>query len=60
MVYLKRADRYIFNLVTKERYFQKPTYESLQSSLNNLRKLCEKLDVRVLAMPKIGCMCRRR
>ena len=41
--------------VTKPRYFNKPTYETLQSSLNAMRKHCEEHDVKMLAMPRIGC-----
>ena len=45
----------VFNLVTKPRYFQKPTYESLQTTLNDLLAQCMALNVRFLALPRIGC-----
>ena len=45
-----------FNLVTKERYWQKPTYVTLQKTLNDLKTQCEKYNIKKLAMPKIGCV----
>lgn len=55
VAYLSLEDRFIFNLITKDRYFNKPTYESLRMSLTNLRLLCEHYNITKLAMPKIGC-----
>lgn len=55
VVLLKNNDRYIFYLVTKIRYFHKPTYESLYFSLIRLKQFCICLNVKKLAMPKIGC-----
>ena len=45
----------VFNLVTKEKCWQKPTYESLQESLNTMKDMIKRYDVGNLAMPKIGC-----
>ena len=54
---LQRNDRYIYYMITKEAYHQKPTYSSLKSSLraiaahireNNLLHI-------PLNMPRIGC-----
>ena len=45
----------VFNLITKERYYQKPTYESLRVSLIDMRDLCNEIHVTKLAMPVIGC-----
>ena len=45
----------VFNLVTKPRCFHKPTYEALREALENMRNLCEELDIEHLAMPTIGC-----
>lgn len=45
----------VFNLVTKERYFEKPTYESLRNSLSRLHNICRVYEIKKLAMPKIGC-----
>lgn len=44
----------VFNLVTKQRYFHKPTYISLLDSLVDMREQCEKLNIKKLAMPKIA------
>lgn len=45
----------IYNLVTKQRYFQKPTYESLEDSLYCLKAQVRALGTKNLAMPLIGC-----
>ena len=46
-----------FNLVTKEKYWQKPTYDSLKTALINARILVLMDDDEPvkLAMPRIGC-----
>lgn len=41
------------NLVTKERYFQKPTLETLKQALEDFRGKSE--GIGKIAMPKIGC-----
>ena len=46
---------FISYLVTKDKYYHKPTYDSLQQTLTQLKELCEKHLVTSLAMPKIGC-----
>lgn len=46
---------HVFNLITKERYYHKPTYESLQGALECMKALCAEKDVRRAAMPVIGC-----
>lgn len=48
---------YVANLITKCRYFQKPTYESLEESLVDLKqKLSHDFpEVRKIGMPLIGC-----
>ena len=45
----------VFNLITKERYYQKPTYRSLATALIEMRDLCYEIHVDKLAMPMIGC-----
>lgn len=48
--------RPVYNLVTKERYYHKPTYTSLEQSLWDLRRQhFQKSETLKLAMPKIGC-----
>lgn len=46
---------YAFYLVTKAKYYHKPTYDSLQSTLHALLTLCVDLQVQRLAVPRIGC-----
>lgn len=45
----------VFNLVTKQRCFHKPTYDSLYETLVDMREQCENLGIDKLAMPLIGC-----
>lgn len=45
----------VFNLVTKPRCFQKPTYETLYDALVDMRDYCEEYDIVKIAMPRIGC-----
>jgi len=53
--YLHSDNRMIFYLVTKEKYFYKPTMSSLESSLRAMRDLCLTNKIERLAMPQIGC-----
>lgn len=45
----------VFNLVTKKRAFNKPTYDSLYDSLVDMRDQCEERMITKLAIPQIGC-----
>lgn len=45
----------VFNLVTKERYFHKPTYDTLYKTLIDMKEQCENIGINKLAMPLIGC-----
>ena len=45
----------VFNLVTKERYFHKPTYDSLYGALNLMKSYCLQYGITKVAMPIIGC-----
>lgn len=45
----------VANLVTKERYFHKPTLETLRQALEDLCKQALDRGLKKLAMPKIGC-----
>jgi hypothetical protein len=45
----------VFNLVTKSKYWNKPTYESITTSIKLMKLQCERKGVKYLAMPKIGC-----
>ncbi|KAM7352761.1 terminal ADP-ribose protein glycohydrolase 3 [Cochliomyia hominivorax] len=47
--------RFIYNLVTKQSSWGKPTYQTLHSSLSAMRDHMLKHNVTRLAMPRIGC-----
>jgi len=55
--YLEKEEgkRFIFYLVTKEKYWQKPTLFSLSNSLLQMKKICLEKGIKSLSMPKIGC-----
>ena len=48
-----------FSLVTKEKYWQKPTYKTMRMALEDAKDLCEETIrngyTMKLAMPRIGC-----
>lgn len=43
------------NLVTKQRYFHKPTLETLRQALEDFREQALKRSLNKIAMPRIGC-----
>ena len=45
----------VLNLITKERYFHKPSYESLLSALLICHLQCVDSGIKKIAMPIIGC-----
>ena len=45
----------VYNLVTKQKYWQKPTLDSLRGSLVEMKRAIEKDGVKKIAMPRIGC-----
>lgn len=45
----------VFNLITKEKGYEKPTYEYLTEALENMREDIKEMGIKKLAMPKIGC-----
>ena len=45
----------VLNLVTKTRYFEKPSYDSIRGALTTAKDVCKKQEIKKLAMPKIGC-----
>lgn len=51
----KEGQRPIYYLVTKQNYWDKPTYDTLSSCLIQLRLLCIKAGTKTIAMPRIGC-----
>ena len=48
-------DRFIYHLVTKKRFFQKPTHDSLRQSLEAMTNHANKHKVTEISMPKAGC-----
>ena len=45
----------VFNLITKRNYWQKPTYQSLNTALIKMKGIMEKKEIKKIAMPMIGC-----
>ena len=44
-----------FNLITKEKYWHKPTYLTLKRTLQDMREIVIERNIKYIAMPKIGC-----
>lgn len=44
----------VLNLVTKERYFHKPTIITMRIALQKMKKVCIEHDITKIAMPTIG------
>ena len=47
--------RYVYHLVTKPRYFEISTYESIKTSLQQMRTHAEWSGVKRISLPRIGC-----
>jgi O-acetyl-ADP-ribose deacetylase (regulator of RNase III) len=45
----------VINLVTKERYSDKPTYKTLTQALKGLKNLLIQYKIKNISMPAIGC-----
>ena len=45
----------ILNLVTKDRYYEKPTYRNLYHALTMMLAYCKTYNIKKVAMPLIGC-----
>lgn len=52
---LKKDQRYVYYLITKAKYYNKPTYEAVKSSVTWMRDHAVKNGVKEIAMPRIGC-----
>lgn len=52
---LKCDTRYIYYLVTKTKYYNKPTYRDLLLSLYEMKKHIVRYEIKKLAIPRIGC-----
>ena len=51
---LYRGERNVINLITKEKYWHKPTYSSLKTSLLNAKQIILRNNIKHIAMPVIG------
>lgn len=45
----------VFNLITKARYWNKPTYKTFENALEQMKYICEVNHITKIAMPVIGC-----
>ena len=45
----------VFNLITKGRFYEKPTLNNLKNSLKKMKSICLEENILKVAMPKIGC-----
>ncbi|KAI2649818.1 ADP-ribose glycohydrolase OARD1 [Labeo rohita] len=52
---LRTSGRFVYYLVTKKKYYQKPTYDILWMSLMSMRDHCVANGVNSISMPRIGC-----
>ena len=52
---LPAGESFIYYLVTKEEFHDKPSYATLASSVQAMKDHCISNDVKSLAMPRIGC-----
>ena len=50
----KNGDTKIYNLITKEKYWKKPTFKSIQSSLQSLKNRLVKNNEEKVYMPRIA------
>ena len=51
----EKEKRFIYYLITKEKYSHKPTYKSLADSLTSMKEHMLRNGVMKLSMPRIGC-----
>ncbi|XP_034733451.1 ADP-ribose glycohydrolase OARD1 isoform X1 [Etheostoma cragini] len=52
---LQRDGRFVYYLITKKKASQKPTYDSLRRSLEDMKSHCAANSVTTISMPRIGC-----
>lgn len=52
---LQDGSRYLYNLITKEKFNQKPSIKTLRKSLEAMRVHCLAHGVKSISMPRIGC-----
>ena len=52
--WLPETRRYLYHLVTKQKYFNKPTYSTFRASLERMRTHAENSSIPRISMPCIG------
>ena len=52
---LEKEQRFIYYLITKAKATERPTYDNLKASLEDMKKHCVVHCVQTLAMPQLGC-----
>ena len=52
---VEKPQRFVYHMITKTRYFHKPTYKALRASLLALKSHAETNIVTRISMPRIGC-----
>ena len=52
--WIPSQSRYIYHLITKQKFYNKPTYGTLRASLERMRTHAEENGVRQISMPCIG------
>ena len=52
----QQHQRFIYNLVTKRRFFHKPIYATLELSLQALKRHLKRHNIHELGIPKFGCV----
>lgn len=48
-------NKMVFNLITKRKYFEKPTYDTLRQALIGMKNYAVSKNINTIAMPRIGC-----
>lgn len=52
---LEQNGRFIFYMITKKLYWNKPTLENLSSCLQRMKQTCLEKGIKTVCMPRIGC-----
>lgn len=55
VVGLTIGQRVVFYMITKEKYYHKPTYGSIRTCLDYIAAYCATYHITHLCMPRIGC-----
>lgn len=52
---LPHENRFIYYLVTKPKYYNKPTYDTLRSSIQKMIQHMQKNNIKSVSIPELGC-----